>query len=53
MNLRAEQAGKKMGERSRAVRSKLTSRTPKSGEMARRGHPSLALALRRISRHLS
>ena len=43
MNLRAEETGKKMGERSRAVRSKLTSRTPKSGEMARRGHPSLAM----------
>ena len=43
MNLRAEETDKKMGERSRSVRSKLTSRTPKSGEMARRGHPSLAM----------
>ena len=43
MNLRAEETDKKMGERSQAVRAKLISRTPKSGEMARRGHPSLAM----------
>ena len=43
MNLRADEADKKMGERSQAVRAKLISRTPKSGEMARRGHPSLAM----------
>ena len=43
MNLRAEETDKKMGERSRAVRTKLISRTTKSGEMARKGHPSLAM----------
>ena len=43
MNLRADETDKKMGERSQAVRAKLISRTPKSGEMARRGHPSLAM----------
>tara|TARA_B100000900_G_scaffold400718_1_gene404643 strand:+ start:760 stop:2127 length:1368 start_codon:yes stop_codon:yes gene_type:complete len=32
-----------MGEKSRAVRTKLLGRTQKSGEMSRRGHPSLAM----------
>ena len=43
MNPRADETDNKMGERSKAVRAKLISRTPKSGEMARRGHPSLAM----------
>ena len=42
MNLRAEEKSKKIGERSATVRTKLINRTPKSGEAARRGHPSLA-----------
>ena len=42
MNIKTETT-QHMGEKSRAVRTKLLSRTQKSGEMSRRGHPSLAM----------
>ena len=42
MNVTSNQAKQELGPKSQAVRTKLTNRTSKSGEMARRGHPSLA-----------
>ena len=41
--MRAENKVHEMGKNSQAVRAKLIDRTPKSGEMALRGHPSLAM----------
>ena len=43
MSIRAENKVHEMGKNSQAVRAKLIDRTPKSGEMALRGHPSLAM----------
>ena len=43
MSIRAENKVREMGKNSQAVRAKLIDRTPKSGEMALRGHPSLAM----------
>ena len=42
MNATSNAAERELGPNSRAVRSKLINRTTKCGEMARRGHPSLA-----------
>ncbi len=43
MSITSKQAAPDLGEKSLAVRTKLINRTTKSGEMARRGHPSLAM----------
>ena len=43
MNLKTEKKEQEIGKKSQAVRIKLINRTTKSGEMARRGHPSLAM----------
>ena len=43
MSITSKQAAPGLGEKSLAVRTKLINRTTKSGEMARRGHPSLAM----------
>ena len=43
MNLKTEKKEQEIGKKSQAVRTKLINRTTKSGEMARRGHPSLAM----------
>ena len=43
MNLKTKKKEQEIGKKSQAVRTKLINRTTKSGEMARRGHPSLAM----------
>jgi len=43
MSSTSKQSEPDLGEKSQAVRTKLINRTTKSGEMARRGHPSLAM----------
>ena len=43
MSLKAENKAQEIGKKSQAVRTRLINRTSKSGEMSRRGHPSLAM----------
>ena len=43
MSLKTKEPIQEIGKKSQAVRTKLINRTTKSGEMARRGHPSLAM----------
>ena len=43
MSLETENKVQEIGKKSQEVRARLINRTSKSGEMSRRGHPSLAM----------